>query len=268
MSDLAKTINARNALVDTLDAIANGSTEATSLQQALLDYRETTPPGAEGDMPWAYCELIEALIHAVRWINAQWNAQPEASRHATAARLRASAVVDRSHPTWPDPLMTAARYLAELAELSTPRLVAAILRRVPIPPRVTPVFKPTQQTSGDQTGDDPPEETPNLAIVIRFQGEPVMRPTALQPGAMHQFEAEIRTDRWPEEADQLEVKFISVFSRELSLRFRLELYQRRASAAPGNTNRRRKTTARPTVGANGKCYLPTRRPTNPSPNRW
>ena len=211
MSDLAETINARNALVDTLDAIANGSTEATSLQQALLDYRETTPPGAKGDMPWAYYELIEALIHAVSWINAQWNAQPDASRHATAARLRASAVADRSHPTWPDPLMTAARHLAELPELSTPKLVAAILRRVPIPPRVTPVFKPTQQTSGNQTGDDPPEETPNLAIVIRFQGEPVMRPTALQPGAMHQFEAEIRTDRWPKEAEQLEVKFISVF---------------------------------------------------------
>ncbi|MDE0353870.1 MAG: hypothetical protein OXM57_14400 [bacterium] len=207
-------MTAKSALVDALDAIAGGSTDADNLEQALLAYQETVPSASTGDVLWAYCELIETLVHAVRWLQAQWNAEPETSLHANAARIRASAVANRSHPTWPEPLTTATRHLAKLTDPSTPQVVAANLSRVPMPPRVTPLFKPPQQASGNRTGDDPPEEKPTLVIVIRFQGEPVMRPTALQPGAMHRFEAEVRIDPWPEDTDHLEVKFISVFPRD------------------------------------------------------
>lgn len=210
----AKIVAARNSLVDALDSIANGSTETDNLEQALLDYRQLLASISDDDMSWAYCELIDALTHSVRWVDARWSAEVEASRYADAARLRASAVFDRSQPTWPESLITAAQQLAELTEHKTPSLVAATLSRIPLPPRITPLFKTTRSPFQRQADDDPPEEMPTVAIVVRFQGEPVMRPTALQPGAMHQFEVEARVKHWPEEADQLEVKFITVFPKD------------------------------------------------------
>ncbi|MDE0268387.1 MAG: hypothetical protein OXI96_05035 [Acidimicrobiaceae bacterium] len=206
----AKIVAARSSLVDALDSIASGSTEADNLEQALHTYRELTVSVLEGDMFWAYCELVDSLVHSVRWVNAVRSAEAEASRYADAARLRASEVSDRSQPTWPESLIATAQQLAELTEHRTPSLVAATLSRVPLPPRVTPLFKNTQSPFQSQADDDPPEEMPTAAIVVRFQGEPVMRPTILQPGAMHQFEVEARVKHWPEEADQLEVEFITL----------------------------------------------------------
>ena len=102
MSDVAlpgpvEAIRARNALVEALSAIAGGGRDADPLESALATFRTAAGSLNEGDVVWAFAELVEALAHAVRWTDAAWNAEQDAARHATAARLRAGGTSLSTH---------------------------------------------------------------------------------------------------------------------------------------------------------------------------
>lgn len=80
-------------------------------------------------------------------------------------------------------------------------------------PRLTGLYR-----SSDRSRSFVPEpeqaDDPAAAILIRHRGEPVMRPTVVQPGALHQFEVEARVTEWPEGAETLEITFLSVHQRD------------------------------------------------------
>jgi hypothetical protein len=214
-ADLIHAMKARTALVDALDAIASGSRDADSLDSAVLKYKSVAGPSPEVDVCRTFVELVEALVHAVRWTDAAWRAEEGADRHATAARLRGAAVSSgQPQDTWPEELKESAAELAKLGDHDVAARVAAKLSRLPLPPRLTDLFRgsdvarPYRELEPDQPG------SPAVALLMRLHGEPVMRPTVLQPGALHHFEVEARVSEWPDGADALEVTFMSVHPRD------------------------------------------------------
>lgn len=213
LPDLIEAMQARIALVDALYKVTEGSQTAESLEDALCAYQAKSKPGSKGDVIWAFLELMESLVHSIRWINACWNAEAESNRHANAARFRASDVVKYAHEKWPKSLTEAGRLLTELTDLNVPARVASKLSSIPLPPRLTGLF-----TSSDISQTCEPErqaEKPVVALLIRYNGEPVMRPTVLEPYTVHQFEVEARVNEWPSNADELKVVFISVLPSDI-----------------------------------------------------
>ncbi len=206
-----RALQTRATLVDTLDKIsANQGVSADTLETVRAEYAKHSNAGPEGDVVWAFLSIVESLAFGVRWLSASWNAEADAERFAGAARLHSEAVAKQTQDVWPADLVAAAEKLARLNDQDTPAEVAAILRRVPLPPRFT--SKPQKSTPMPDKGQDPPTYT--AALLVRLHGEPVMRPTVLRPGAMHQLQVEARVAEWPGNADTLEVEFLSVHPKD------------------------------------------------------
>ena len=211
--DVAALIRARSELIDALQAVAEGSRDANALQAAVERYGAVAVRGREGDVVTAYSVALDALVHAVRWTDAAWRAEESAERHATAARLRAAQLLGRADDRWPDGLREAVTGLESLTGHEVPARAAASLSRVSLPVRLTDLFRDTE--ASPHFGREPDEpEAPAVALMMRLHGEPVMRPTILQPGALHQLEVEARVTEWPEAATALEITFMSVHPRD------------------------------------------------------
>ena len=206
---LMESIQKRIALLDVLYKVAEGSQTAELLKDVLDVYIVKSEYISTGDVIWAFLELIESLVHSVRWTSACWNAEVDSNRHAKAARLRASAVVDHIHEGWPVGLVESSQILVDLTDQDVPARVATKLSCIPLPPR----FTGSSLSSDLSRASEPPRqqvEKPVVALLIRYNGEPVMRPTVLKPYTMHQFEVEARVIEWPSNADELKVIFITV----------------------------------------------------------
>ena len=212
--DPVEIIGARNTLVDALVAVADGSRDAGRLESALGGFRSVSGSLNEGDIVWAFAELVEALTHAVRWTDAAWNAEPDAARHATAARLRATQAALSADDLWPGALREAAAQLEALESYEVPAQIAASLSAIPLPPRLTDLYRPSNQRHAYRT-EPPQDSVAAAAILIRLHGEPVMRPTVVHAGALHHFEVEARVSDWPDGADALEITFLSVHPRDV-----------------------------------------------------
>lgn len=202
-------MRARTALLDTLRAIEQGSRNVESLSATLAAFRDTSTR-TENDVVWAFSELVEALIHGVRWTNALWNAEPEPQRHASAATIRAEAVAEQWQERWPPSLAEACKLLATLTNHRIPRLIASRLSQVPLPPRITTSFRSSPRESQTPLESNQQRTKPTAALLIQLDGEPVMRPTVLRPGAMHQLQVEARVSEWPTNADRLDVTFLTL----------------------------------------------------------
>lgn len=213
LPDPVEVLLARNALVDALGAVADGGRDAGLLESALAELHDAAGSLLEGDVVWAYAELVEALLHAVRWTDAVWSAEEDATRHVAAARLRASRALSSIDDRYPITLREAAQKLEVIENHDVSAQVAACLSAIPLPPRLTGLFR-----SSDRARSFVPEpeqaDDPVVAILIRHRGQPVMRPTVVQPGALHQFEVEARVTEWPEGAEALEITFLSVHQRD------------------------------------------------------
>ena len=200
-------IQAKAALIDSLHKTSSEEdASGDDLKTALDDCMESLGSVADGDVIWAFTEIVESLVLGVRWMRACWNAESDAERFAKAARLRAGAVVKQAQDVWPPNLVAAAEGLAQLDDRSTPAQIAALLRRVPLPPR----FTTKSRQPAPIRDEDPQALAPSVALIVQLHGEPVMRPTILRPGAMQQLQVEARVSEWPRSADVLEVEFISV----------------------------------------------------------
>lgn len=212
-SDVAALIRARSELVDALQAVANGSRDADPLEAALERFCTVAVLGPEGDVVAAYSDAVGALVHAVRWTDASWRAEEGAERHATAARLRAARLLKYASDSWPEALRDAVTDLESSSEHDMPARAAASLSRVSLPARLSDLFRGTNERP--YVGRDPDEpEVPAVALMMRLHGEPVMRPTILQPGALHHFDVEARVTEWPDAANALEITFVSVHPRD------------------------------------------------------
>lgn len=211
--DVARLIRGRSALVDVLQAVADGARDADALEAALDRYRAAAVAGPVGDVVTAYLGAVDALVHAIRWMDASWNAEEGAERHATAARLRAAQLLGHASDSWPEALRNAVAELESLPGHDMPARVAASLSRVALPVRLTDLFRGAEARPYVGRERDEPQ-APAVALMMRLHGEPVMRPTILQPGALHNFEVEARVIEWPEGAEALEITFISVHPRD------------------------------------------------------
>lgn len=211
--DVAALIRARSALVDALQAVADGSRDGDALEAAVERHRAAAVVGPDGDVVTAFSDAVGALVHAVRWTDASWRAEEGAERHATAARLHAAQLLGRASDSWPEPLRDAVADLESLTGHDMPARAAALLSRVALPSRLTDLFSGTEGRSNVEREPDEPR-VPAVALMMRLHGEPVMRPTILQPGALHHFEVEARVVEWPEDAEALEITFISVHPRD------------------------------------------------------
>ena len=212
--DVAAVIRARSQLVDALEAVAAGSRDAEALAAAVEAYDRVAVRGPEGDVVMAYIEALDAMVHAVRWTDAVWRAEEGAERHSTAARLRATQLLARADDRWPGSLRDAVTDLEGLAGHDIPARAAAALSHVSLPVRLTELFRGSQASPPYVASDATEPGMPAVAIMMRLHGEPVMRPTILQPGALHHLEVDARVTEWPEDADALEITFMSVHPRD------------------------------------------------------
>lgn len=212
LPDARELIPARSALVDALNLVARGSRDVGPLESALAGFRAAAGSLRQGDVVWGFVEVVEALVHAVRWTDAAWTAEQGADRHATAARLRAERTSSSVNDRWPSGLREAASKLQALESHDAPAQAAGCLSAVPLPPRLTDLYRSSNGRSF--TRESAAVSVPAVALLIRLQGEPVMRPTVVQPGALHQFEVEARVTEWPDEAEALEITFLSVYPRD------------------------------------------------------
>lgn len=206
-------MQARIAVVDALRAVASGSRDASELENARSRFAARAI-GAEGDAVWAFNQLVDALTHTVRWLHSTWNAEPDADRHRRAADLRVATVDGARSDAWPNGLHVAADALRGVDSADRIQLAAHELAEVSIPPRVTGSFGPTESRRRGAGDPDPNTDPASAAILIRFNGEPVLRPAVVKPFALHQFEVEARVAEWPEATDELELSFLSVHPRE------------------------------------------------------
>lgn len=212
--DIAAHIRTRSELVDVLQAVAGGSRDAEALADAVERYDAVAVRGSESDVVTAYSEALDALVHAVRWTDAAWKAEAGAERHATAARLRAAELLSRADDRWPESLKDALTVLENLTGQDMPARAAAALSSVSLPVRLTDLFRGMERGRSVVGREADESKVPTAALMIRLHGEPVMRPTILQPGALHHFEVEARVTEWPEVADVLEITFMSVHPRD------------------------------------------------------
>ena len=209
--DVAAAVSARLELVDALEAIATGSRDADSLESAVSSYKAVTGPPNEDDPVNTFVNILDALIHGVRWAFAARQADDSAERHATACRLRATDVLEQFDDGWPSGLRAAALHLAELADHTAPSRAALLLSSVPLPPRITNLFRAPDPEQAFLGGDSAPVDIPAVSLLIRYRGEPIMRPSILQPGALNHLYIEARVDEWPDGAEAMEVSFIGIY---------------------------------------------------------
>lgn len=210
--DMVESLKARVEIIGALTA-GSDSRSTSFLREALDAYKSTVKNYDEGDVVWAYLEILESLAHAFRWVDACRNAEVERDRYVEAARLRAREVIKQSQDTWPVDLVSVTKQLVELEDYDAPSHIASKLRCIPIPPRVTDLFtSEAPKVYTDRRSDQ--SVAPAVALMIRFHGEPVMRPTIIQPGAMHQFEVEVRVNQWPSDDSTLKVIFAHVYGND------------------------------------------------------
>jgi hypothetical protein len=208
-------IRIRASTVATLTAMSTGDSPPGMLEVGARDHRSLPGGDIRGDSVWAYAELLEALVLASQWEPAIRQADANADRFARAVRLRAQDVLNaKRRTTWPAPLAEAATLLADLATPQPARDAAALLARVALPVRQTELFQPSSQTRAQPESYERGSGPPPAALVIEHRGEPIMRPTPLTPGAMHQLEIEARLATWPDNAEELAVDFLTVHPPE------------------------------------------------------
>ena len=211
-TDSLAAIRARIAIVEALSATKEGTRNVEPLAGAVAAYQDAYEP-IENDIVWVFSELAKSLVYGVRWTDGLWNAEAEAERHAVAARMRAETVAPHIQEGWPLDLTESCQVLAHLADPKAIPIAAAKLCRVPQPPRITNSFK-TPQAARSLFESEQRPVSHSVALLIRLDGEPAMRPTILRPGAMHQFRVEARVNGWPSGADILEVTFLTVHPRD------------------------------------------------------
>lgn len=115
---------------------------------------------------------------------------------------------------WPRALREAAAQLEALDDHEVPAQIAARLAAIPLPPRLTDLYRPSDRRRAYRA-ESAQDNVVAAAILIRLHGEPVMRPTVVHPRALHRFEVEARVSGWPEGADALMIKFLSVHPRDV-----------------------------------------------------
>lgn len=211
--EMADAIGARIELTDALDAVAAGSHDADALESAIAVFKGTTDQGAQEDIVSVFVDILDALAHAVRWAHAAREAHISAERYLAASRLRAGDLLERADDGWPDGLQAAASELAECADFMAPSRAASQLRCVPLPPRLTDVFRDREQQRLSFDEEPARTEPPAVGLLVRLHGEPVMRPALLQPRALNHLEVEARVQDWPDEAEELEVGFLGVHDK-------------------------------------------------------
>ena len=208
--DVAAAISSRLDLVGALEGVAVGSCDADTLESAAARYKTLTGQFDETDVVSSFVEVLDALVHGLRWAEAARQADESAERHATACRLRAADVLEQFIDGTPSGMRATAEELAEAADHAAPLRAAMHLSGVPLPPRITNIFR-TADRPRSYLGTDPGRaDLPAVALLVRLRGEPVMRPSVLQPRALNHLEIEARVDQWPDEAEAMEVSFLGV----------------------------------------------------------
>lgn len=208
--DVAKAVSARLDLVDALQAVAAGSRDAEGFERAVAAYGTAAETPDDDDIIGHFVEMLEALAHGVRWAEAAWRADDSAERQATASRLRAADVLEHVGECWPPGLQAAATELAGAADHTSVARAAELLASIPLPPRVTDLFREPDQRWNHLADVEPPQLPTPVAILVRLHGEPAMKPSILKPGALNHLEIEARVEEWPDGVEQIKVDFISV----------------------------------------------------------
>lgn len=203
-------VQIREALISVLESF-DATTDPDAVQAAVIPHGALTQTAVSGSVTWAVGQLLDALIYATQWRAAQRAAEPDATRFATAAALRASDVVAQQQESWPVELRDAAALLDEVHDAAAVTTAAKLLAAVPIAPHITDLLTTVSAPRYgwfERQEDDP---TPTVALLIRLHDEPVLRPTIVVPDAMHRFEIEARVSTWPADAERLVVSFASTY---------------------------------------------------------
>ncbi len=206
----------RAETVRILRETASGGSDFSAVERAAEGHERLPRGDTTGDVVWAFAQLLRSLTLALEWGRAVLVAEPDADRFGRAARLTAQGVLDvDGHRPWPPSLVEGAQILAAIEDPRQAEQVAGLLAEVVLPARNTSLFLSPQRTVPPIHDDGTAvQRLPSAALLIQHNGEPIMRPTPLQPGALHQFEIEVRLFDWPDDAYALDVDFLHVYPED------------------------------------------------------
>lgn len=208
------TFTARLAALETLLAAREGrfaDSEALRAHAGRIDaltpcYEET----AVGAGYSAFAELLRIAALLVQWRSAVLEGESEASRFLKAARARRRLWVDeRASAEWVGPAFDAVEGVDALEEVGE---LGALLTRFAAVPLPIGIYAKEPR---DRNRTQRPQEERAAELVVAFltfaiDGQPAAETHFIPPNESHDLELEVRVSRWPEGAEHLELRPMSI----------------------------------------------------------
>lgn len=168
----------------------------------------------------ALAELLRVCALLVEWRAAVLNAGPEAERFVRAARERYGVwTTEFGGKQAMHALLTASAAVSDITSVQGVGRLLDMVSMVPIP---VGVFRqerrmriPIRDAKDDsevevQEADKPLPELAVAFLKFAIDGEPAAGTHYLTPGETHDLEIEVRVSRWPEAAEMLELRPLSI----------------------------------------------------------
>lgn len=163
----------------------------------------------------AFAELLRISALLAQWRGAVLSAEADGGRFQLAARERARLWRNEYHDkTGAADLAKVCDRIIAVTDLTEAQAIALALAHVPMPVSVFRADPPPQLppwAAGDE--DDRVVPPPELAVAfIRFaiDGQPASETHFLTPFETHDLEIDVRVSRWPEGAEALELRPVSI----------------------------------------------------------
>lgn len=221
-ADLHQTFGARLAGLESVIA-ARGSRfvdaarlrhEAEAVDGVAPFYDRTASGAAYG----AFAELLRIAALLVQWREAVLAGEADADRYLRAAKERHRIWQAEAAPVeGAAQVIEAANALADLSQISDLDAVLTSFASTPLPIGI--YLSERRRTSipvSDENGaDDVEEKAPPAELAVAFlkfaiDGQPAAETHFLTPGESHDLELEVRVSRWPEGAETLELRPMTI----------------------------------------------------------
>ena len=168
----------------------------------------------------ALAELLRICAQLVEWREAVLDAGPEAERFVRAAMERyAIWTAEFEGEQAAQSLLTASSAVSRIASIQEVGPLLDAISTVPIPVGVFREERRTWIPDRDakdgfemeaQEAKKPPSELAVAFLKFSIDGEPAAGTHYLTPGETHDLEIEVRVSRWPEKAELLELRPLSI----------------------------------------------------------
>ncbi len=216
-ADLHRTFGARLSGLESLIAARSSHfVDAQRLRREAEEIDGLTPfydGTAVGAAYGAFAELLRIAALLVQWRAAVLAGEADADRFLRAAKERRRIWKEETVPTeGAVDLLTVADGLADVSHIAALNALLTTFASTPLP---IGIYVSEQRgmrvpSSDDEKKAPPPPELAVAFLKFTIDGQPASETHFLTPGESHDLELEVRISRWPEDAETLELRVITI----------------------------------------------------------